>query len=96
MITNLFGAIPIIGDNILILLWGGFSVDNPTLKRFFALHFLLPFIILVFTVLHILCLHKYGSSNPLGIDSVDMVTFYPKYVIKDIFGFLIFYGVVLL
>ena len=49
----------------------------------------LPFIILVFTVLHILCLHKYGSSNPLGIDSVDMVTFYPKYVIKDIFGFLI-------
>lgn len=96
MISNLFGAIPLIGDDILILLWGGFSVDCPTLKRFFAFHFLLPFIILIFSVLHLLCLHKSGSSNPLGVDAVDFVFFYPKYVSKDIFCFFSFYGVALL
>lgn len=96
VITNLFGAIPLVGDNILTLLWGGFSVDNPTLKRFFALHFLLPFLILVLSLLHILCLHQYGSSNPLGVDAVDFVFFYPKYVSKDIFCFFVFYGFVLL
>ena len=96
VITNLFGAIPIVGDDLVILLWGGFSVDNATLKRFFILHFLLPFIILVITVLHILYLHRYGSSNPLGVDAIDLVTFYPKYVIKDIFGFIVFYGFSLL
>lgn len=96
VICNLFGAIPYIGDNILVLLWGGFSVDNPTLKRFFALHFLLPFIIIVFSLLHLLCLHKYGSSNPLGVDSVDYIFFYPKYVSKDVFCFFSFYGFALL
>ena len=92
VITNLFGTIPIIGDNLVILLWGGFSVDNPTLKRFFILHFLIPFIIAVLSILHILYLHKNGSSNPIGVDAIDVVYFYPKYVIKDTFGFLIFYG----
>jgi len=96
VITNLFGTIPIVGDDLVVLLWGGFSVDNPTLKRFFAIHFLLPFIILVFSLIHILYLHKQGSSNPIGVDSIDIVTFYPKYVIKDIFGFVVLYGIALL
>ena len=96
VITNLFGTIPIIGNDLVILLWGGFSVDGPTLKRFFILHFLIPFIMLVVLVLHILYLHKRGSSNPLGVDSIDIVTFYPKFVIKDIFGFIVFYGFALI
>jgi ubiquinol-cytochrome c reductase cytochrome b subunit len=81
---------------LVVLLWGGFSVDNPTLKRFFAIHFLLPFIILVFSLIHILYLHKQGSANPLGVDSIDIITFYPKYVIKDVFGFVLLYGTALL
>ncbi|MBS1736531.1 MAG: cytochrome b N-terminal domain-containing protein [Bacteroidetes bacterium] len=96
MISNLFGAVPLIGNDILILLWGGFSVDCPTLKRFFAFHFLLPFIILILSVLHLLCLHKYGSSNPLGVDAIDFVFFFPKYVSKDMFCFFSFYGFALL
>ena len=96
VITNLFGTIPIIGNDLVILLWGGFSVDGPTLKRFFILHFLIPFIMLVVLVLHILYLHKRGSSNPLGVDSIDIVTFYPKFVIKDTFGFIVFYGFALI
>lgn len=96
MITNLFGTIPIIGDNLVILLWGGFSVDNPTLKRFFILHFLLPFVMAALSVLHILFLHKNGSSNPVGVDALDIVTFYPKYVVKDIFGLISFYGLALI
>ena len=92
VITNLFGAIPIIGENLVILLWGGFSVDNATLKRFFILHFLIPFIIAVVSLLHIIYLHKNGSSNPIGVDAIDLLYFYPKYVIKDTFGFFIFYG----
>jgi ubiquinol-cytochrome c reductase cytochrome b subunit len=71
-------------------------VDNPTLKRFFILHFLIPFIIAVVSIIHILYLHKQGSSNPLGVDSIDIVTFYPKYIIKDTFGFVIFYGLSLI
>jgi len=92
VITNLFGTIPIIGDSLIVVLWGGFSVDNPTLKRFFILHFLLPFVMLVVSAVHILYLHKKGSANPLGVDSLDFVTFYPKYIVKDLFGFVIFYG----
>jgi len=94
VITNLFGTIPIIGNDLVILLWGGFSVENPTLKRFFAIHFLLPFLIIIVSLIHILYLHQQGSSNPLGVDSIDLITFYPKYVIKDIFGFIVFYGIV--
>src|ERR1043165_3373690 len=68
VITNLFSAIPVIGDSIVTLLWGGFSVDNPTLNRLFVLHFLLPFVIVGVVVVHILALHRFGSNNPLGID----------------------------
>ena len=68
----------------------------PTLKRFFILHFLLPFILAVVSIIHILYLHKQGSSNPIGVDSIDIVTFYPKYTVKDTFGFIIFYGISLI
>lgn len=96
VITNLFGTIPVIGDSLIIVLWGGFSVDNPTLKRFFILHFLLPFVMLVVSAIHILYLHKKGSANPLGVDSVDFVTFYPKFIVKDLFGLVVFYGLSLI
>ena len=87
VITNLFGAFPIIGDYIVDWLWGGFSVDNPTLKRFFVLH-LLPLVLALMSIIHLILLHIDGSTNPLGISSkMDMIRFYPKYIIKDIFGF---------
>ncbi len=97
VITNLFSAFPVVGDSIVTLLWGGFSVDNPTLNRMYALHFLLPFVIVGVVVLHIWALHQHGSNNPLGIDvktPKDTVPFHPYYTIKDMFGlsaFLIFY-----
>ena len=88
VITNLFGAFPIIGKFIVSWLWGGFSVDNPTLKRFFVLHFLLPLIIIATSLLHIALLHINGSTNPLGICAkMDSLKFYPKFILKDIFGF---------
>ena len=68
VITNLFSAIPLVGDSIVSWLWGGFSVDNPTLNRFYSLHYLLPFVIIAVVMLHILALHEHGSNNPLGID----------------------------
>jgi len=89
VITNLFSAIPLIGDNITQWLWGGYSVDNPTLSRFYTLHFLLPFLIVGVVVLHIVALHTHGSNNPLGIDSKgpqDSIPFHPFYTIKDLFG----------
>lgn len=67
VITNLFSAIPVIGENIVVWLWGGFSVDNPTLSRFFALHYLMPFLIVGVVILHIVALHRFGSNNPLGL-----------------------------
>ena len=89
VITNILGAIPIVGKYIVSWLWGGFSVDNPTLKRFFVLHFLLPLTLLAISVLHLALLHISGSTNPLGICAkMDSVRFYPKFIIKDIFGFL--------
>lgn len=93
VITNLFSAIPLIGDGIVTWLWGGFSVDNPTLVRFFALHYLFPFIIVGLVILHIIALHHVGSNNPLGIDvkgKQDTVSFYPYYTSKDLFGAAIF------
>ncbi len=93
VITNLFSAIPLVGDSIVTLLWGGFSVDNPTLNRFFALHYLLPFVILGVVVLHIWALHVVGSNNPLGIDvkgEQDTLPFHPYYTMKDTFGILVF------
>lgn len=89
VITNLFSALPLIGEDLVIWLWGGFSVDNPTLTRFFALHFLLPFVIVGVVVLHIVALHKHGSNNPLGIDiktKKDSIPFHPYYTIKDLYG----------
>ena len=93
VITNLFSVIPIVGDWIVTLLWGGFSVDNPTLNRFFSLHFLLPFVIIGVVVLHIVALHRFGSNNPLGIDvrgKQDSIPFHPYYTIKDMFGLGVF------
>ena len=97
VITNLFSAIPLVGDTIVTWLWGGFVVGNPTLQRFYALHYLLPFIIFAFVFLHILALHQTGSNNPLGIDltAKDKIPFHPYYTVKDVFGlclFLLLYG----
>jgi len=93
VITNLFSAIPIVGDKIVTWLWGGFSVDNPTLNRFFALHYLLPFLIVGVVVAHIWALHTSKSNNPLGIDikgPQDTIPFHPYYTIKDLFGIGVF------
>ena len=98
VITNLFSAFPLVGDPIVTWLWGGFSVDNPTLNRFFALHFLLPFVLLGLVILHTAALHVSGSNNPLGIDPKgpqDTVPFNPYVTVKDGFAvvvFLIFYA----
>lgn len=93
VITNLFSAIPLVGDSIVTLLWGGFAVDNPTLTRFFALHFLLPFVIFAVVFLHVWALHVTGSNNPLGIDvkgPQDTLPFHPYYTMKDTFGLVVF------
>nr|WDE82087.1 cytochrome b [Zonotrichia albicollis] len=88
VITNLLSAIPYIGQTLVEWAWGGFSVDNPTLTRFFALHFLLPFLIVGLTLVHLTFLHETGSNNPLGIPSdCDKIPFHPYYTIKDILGF---------
>ncbi|HMD66846.1 MAG TPA: cytochrome b/b6 [Stellaceae bacterium] len=93
VITNLFSAIPLIGQNIVTFLWGGFTVGNPTLNRFYALHYLLPFIILAVVLLHLIALHRFGSNNPLGIDMrgpQDTLPFHPYFTIKDLFGLTVF------
>jgi ubiquinol-cytochrome c reductase cytochrome b/c1 subunit len=93
VITNLFSAIPVVGESVVTWLWGGFAVDNPTLNRFFALHYLLPFVIVAVVALHVVALHVHGSNNPLGIDvkgPQDTVPFHPYYTIKDGFGLTIF------
>lgn len=90
VITNLFSAIPLIGKNIVELLWGGFSVDNPTLNRFFSLHFTLPFLIVGLVLLHLVLLHENGSNNPLGIYiKNESISFYPYFYVKDLFGFIV-------
>ena len=94
VITNLFSAIPLVGDSIVTWLWGGFSVDNPTLNRFYSLHFLIPFVIVAVVFLHIVALHKFGSNNPTGIDLTlkqEKIPFHPYYTIKDFFGFGVFF-----
>jgi quinol-cytochrome oxidoreductase complex cytochrome b subunit len=99
VITNLFSAIPVVGEGIVTWLWGGFAVDNPTLNRFYSLHYLLPFVIVGVIILHVLALHQFGSNNPLGIDRKspkDSIPFHPYYTIKDLFGlgmFLIVFAV---
>nr|YP_007374675.1 cytochrome b [Urochela quadrinotata]AFI54784.1 cytochrome b [Urochela quadrinotata] len=90
VITNLLSAIPYFGDMLVKWLWGGFSVDNATLNRFFALHFLLPFIIAAMVLIHLIFLHQTGSNNPLGFNSnFDKVPFHPYFSIKDILGMII-------
>ena len=94
VITNLFSAIPLVGDNIVTWLLGGFSIDNPTLNRFYSFHYLLPFIIVGVVFLHIISLHKVGSNNPTGIDLTlkkEKIPFHPYYTIKDFFGFGVFF-----
>nr|AAX14578.1 cytochrome b [Parasphaerichthys lineatus] len=87
VITNLLSAIPYIGNTLVQWIWGGFSVDNATLARFFAFHFLLPFIIAAITILHLLFLHETGSNNPLGLNSsVDKISFHPYFSYKDLLG----------
>jgi len=89
VITNLFSAVPLVGEEIVTWLWGGFSVDNPTLNRFYALHYLLPFLIVGAVMLHLVALHRHGSSNPLGIDAKrpgDKIPFHPYYTAKDFVG----------
>ncbi len=89
VITNLFSAIPFIGESIVVWLWGGFSVDNPTLNRFFSLHYLMPFVIFGVVFLHVAALHITGSNNPLGIDPKgpqDTLPFHPYYTAKDSVG----------
>lgn len=93
VITNLFSAIPVVGDSIVTWLWGGFSVDNPTLNRFFSLHYLLPFVIVALVILHIWALHTHGSNNPTGmpLKEKDMIPFHPYYTIKDFVGFGVYF-----
>jgi ubiquinol-cytochrome c reductase cytochrome b subunit len=92
VITNLLSAIPWIGRDLVEFVWGGFSVDNPTLTRFYSLHFLLPFVLTVLAFMHLIALHQHGSNNPLGVtSSLDRVPFYPYYVFKDLVGFFVFF-----
>ena len=93
VITNLFSAVPVVGDDIVTLLWGGFSVDDATLKRFFALHYLLPFVIFAVVFLHVWALHVTGSNNPTGVEpkgKQDTLPFHPYYTMKDTFGLIVF------
>lgn len=90
VITNLLSAIPYIGNILVQWLWGGFAVDNSTLTRFFTFHFLFPFIIAAFTIIHLLFLHQTGSNNPLGINrNFDKIPFHPFFTFKDLFGFIV-------
>jgi ubiquinol-cytochrome c reductase cytochrome b subunit len=85
VITNLLSAIPWIGKDFVEFVWGGFSVGNATLNRFFSLHYLLPFILAALAVVHMLTLHTNGSSNPLGISSnLDKIAMHPYYMFKDL------------
>nr|AIY51180.1 cytochrome b [Noturus hildebrandi] len=88
VITNLLSAVPYMGDALVQWIWGGFSVDNATLTRFFAFHFLLPFTIIAATLLHALFLHETGSNNPTGLNSdIDKISFHPYFSYKDLLGF---------
>jgi quinol-cytochrome oxidoreductase complex cytochrome b subunit len=89
VITSLFASIPFIGNDIILLLWGGYSIEDATLHRFYSLHFALPFVILIVSIIHLFFLHEYGSNNPLGISNpLDHSPFSPYYVLKDVLGIL--------
>nr|YP_009918408.1 cytochrome b [Caryopemon giganteus]QLX47633.1 cytochrome b [Caryopemon giganteus] len=90
VITNLLSAIPYLGNTIVLWIWGGFAVDNATLTRFFALHFIMPFIVIALVLIHLLFLHQTGSNNPLGSKSnIDKIPFHPYFTFKDILGMMI-------
>nr|YP_010394150.1 apocytochrome b [Phytophthora tropicalis]DAZ88158.1 TPA_asm: apocytochrome b [Phytophthora tropicalis] len=92
VITNLFSAIPLIGKDIVDWLWGGFAVDNPTLNRFFSLHFTFPFVIVGAVLIHLVLLHEVGSNNPLGITlKTENIPFYPYFYTKDLFGLMVLF-----
>lgn len=94
VITNLFSAIPLVGESIVTWLWGGYSVDNPTLNRFFVIHFLLPFVIVGIVLIHLVTLHTAGSNNPTGVEiktKKDIIPFHPYFTIKDMVGFVVFF-----
>nr|BBG74330.1 cytochrome b [Bythites fuscus] len=93
VITNLLSAVPYIGGSLVQWIWGGFSVDNATLTRFFAFHFLFPFLIAAMSVIHILFLHETGSNNPTGLNSdADKISFHPYFSYKDLLGFALLLG----
>nr|QXG19138.1 cytochrome b [Drosophila bipectinata]QXG19333.1 cytochrome b [Drosophila malerkotliana] len=90
VITNLLSAIPYLGMDLVQWVWGGFAVDNATLTRFFTFHFILPFIVLAMTMIHLLFLHQTGSNNPIGLNSnIDKIPFHPYFTFKDIVGFIV-------
>ena len=90
VITNLFSAFPIVGEPVVAWLWGGFSVDNATLNRFFSFHYLLPFLIVGAVLVHLAVLHQNGSNNPLGTSGgVDKISFYPYFIVKDLFSWIV-------
>lgn len=96
VITNLFSALPYIGTELVQWIWGGFAVDNATLTRFFAFHFMLPFLVAAATIVHIIFLHQSGANNPLGVISkIDKIPFHPYFTLKDIIGFSLIFLILL-
>nr|YP_009663927.1 cytochrome b [Synthesiomyia nudiseta]QCW07960.1 cytochrome b [Synthesiomyia nudiseta] len=97
VITNLLSAIPYLGTDLVQWVWGGFAVDNATLTRFFTFHFILPFIVLAMTLIHLMFLHETGSNNPMGLNSnIDKIPFHPYFTYKDIVGFIIMLMILIL
>nr|YP_010239084.1 cytochrome b [Sarcotachina subcylindrica]QTF74318.1 cytochrome b [Sarcotachina subcylindrica] len=97
VITNLLSAIPYLGIDLVQWVWGGFAVDNATLTRFFTFHFILPFIVLAMTMIHILFLHETGSNNPIGLNSnTDKIPFHPYFTFSDIVGFIVMTTILIL
>lgn len=94
VITNIVTAIPFVGVDIVEWFWGGFSVDDATLNRFYSLHFFLPFVILGLSIVHVILLHEFGSNNPLGVSSKqDYVNFFPGYIVKDFTSWMVFFWI---
>nr|WEG22875.1 cytochrome b [Gilpinia sp.] len=92
VITNLISAVPYLGEFLVQWLWGGYSINNATLTRFFTIHFILPFIIMMMVIIHLMFLHQTGSSNPLGMNSnLDKVPFQPYFLLKDLIGFILLF-----
>nr|YP_010547116.1 cytochrome b [Nycteribia parvula]UYK51618.1 cytochrome b [Nycteribia parvula] len=97
VITNLLSAIPYFGNSIVQWIWGGFSLNNATLTRFFSFHFIMPFIILAMTMIHLMFLHETGSNNPMGLNSnLDKIPFHPYFSLKDLIGFIIMMMMILI